>query len=101
MCRTPPSFLVRQARRWTCNDFGPKSIALSRSLDGGAHWSAAQMLVSDNGTSQLDPGLNLGAAVYDAQAHAVYIHYLAGASAADRGAGKGRGGTLRTRAVKL
>ena len=58
---------IAEARRWTCNDYGPKWIAVARSVDLGQSWGRAQLLATATtaGANQAAPGLNLGSALHD------------------------------------
>ena len=62
-----------EARRKSCSDSGPKSLAMRKSIDGGASWQPTKFLVSDP-DAQSD-GLNLGASVRDAQTGSIFVHY--------------------------
>jgi sialidase-1 len=62
-----------EARRKSCSDKGPKSLAMRRSLDGGGSWEPTRFLVSD--AAAASDGLNLGASVVDARSGTVFVHY--------------------------
>lgn len=62
-----------EARRNSCSDRGPKSLAMRKSHDGGATWGPTRFLVSDP-DSAVD-GLNLGASVRDLQTGQIFVHY--------------------------
>ena len=69
----PVLLAFAEARRDSCSDRGPKSLASRRSLDGGATWEPTRFLVTD--AAGATDGLNLGASVYDAATGTVFVHY--------------------------
>jgi len=57
--------------RWTCDDAGPKFIAIRRSADDGVTWQPMQFVVND-------PDVNLGTIFEDETNHTVFIQFVRG-----------------------
>jgi hypothetical protein len=69
----PVLLVFAEARRNSCSDSGPKSLAMRRSEDGGRTWEPTQFLVTDPPSAK--DGLNLGASVWDYETETVFVHY--------------------------
>ena len=60
--------------RWVCDDYGPKFIAVRRSLDDGLTWEPIQLVFNDPSPS----GMNLGTIFEDETNHTVFIQFIHG-----------------------